>query len=130
VWIQRAQRNSGGLDSEPRLESIARDARGFDDGVRTQILDDVAKRDVGGRQNDAELVRREHHRNARSRQRAQHFRVTGKVVASREQGRFVDGGGHDSVDGSGLRHFDRTLDGEPTEHSGERRVRARPPLPD
>jgi hypothetical protein len=34
VRVERAQRNSRRGDSEPPLQPVARDARGFDDGIR------------------------------------------------------------------------------------------------
>jgi len=130
VRIEGAQRNSRCLDSEPRLKPIARDARCFDDGRRAQSLGDAAKGNVGRRQHNAELVRREHHRNAGSSQRSQHLGVAGKVVSAREQRCLVDGSGHNPIDFSRLRHLHSALDREAAEHSCQRRVRFGPPLAD
>jgi len=64
VRIESAQRNSRRRNSEPGLQPVTGDARGFDDGSCAQILCYAAKRNVGRREHHPELVRRKHHRDA------------------------------------------------------------------
>jgi hypothetical protein len=130
VRIESAQRNSRRRNSEPRLQPVACDASGFDDTRRGQILRYAVKRDVGRREHHPELVRCEHHRNARSGEGCKHFGVTGKIVAARMQRSLIDWSGHNSFDRSGLRHLHGPLDCQSAELARERRVRPGPPLPD
>jgi hypothetical protein len=130
VWIERAQCDARGFQPKPLLKSIARDARGFDDRVRAQFIDDAAERNVGRRQNDAQLVGGEHHRNARSGKPAEHLGVTGKIVAAGVQRRLVDRSGHDSLNRSVLRHGYRSLDRQAAQVTSDRGIRARRPASD
>jgi len=130
VRIESAQRNSRRCNSEPPLQPVTRDARGFDNRSCAQILSYAAKRNVGGRENHAKLVRREHHRDAGPGQASKHLRVTGKIVAALVQRGFVDGSGHDSLDGSRLRHRHGSFDCQSAELARERRVRSGHPMPD
>jgi hypothetical protein len=110
VRVESAQRDPRRFNPEPGLQPTARDARGFNDGLRAQIFDDAAKGNVGRGKHDAELVRREHHRDARSSQRCEHLGVTGEVITPSQKRRLVDGTGHDSFDVSRLRHLHGSLD--------------------
>jgi len=123
VRIERAQRDSWRCDSKPALEPIARDAGRFHDGFRAQSLGDAAKRDVSGREHHAKLVRGEHHRHAGPGQAPEHFRVTGKIVATGVKRGFVDGSGDDSFHGSRLRHLHGSHNCESAELARERSAR-------
>jgi len=115
VWIESAQRYSRRRNSEPRLQSVARDARGLDDGSCAQILRHAAKRDMGCREHHAKLLGGKHHRDARPGESSEHLGVTGEIVTARVQRSLVDGSGHNSFDVSRLRHLNGTLDRQPTE---------------
>jgi hypothetical protein len=130
VRIQSAQRNSRRRDSEPCAEAFARDARSFDDGRRAQILSDAAKWNVCRCKHHTQLVGRKHHGDAGRSQCSEHLGVAGIVVASRKQRRFIDGGGDDSFDVSGLCHLNGPFDCESAEHAREGDVRAGPPVAD
>jgi hypothetical protein len=83
VRVESAQRDSRRFNSEPGLQPAVRDARGLDDGGCAQFLDDAPKWNVRRGEHYAELIRREHHRDARSSQRCEHLGVTGEVIPPR-----------------------------------------------
>jgi len=74
---------------------------------------------VGRGENDAELVRREHHRDAGTGQMRQHFRVPRKVISAGEECGLVDRRRDYAVDFSSHRHFHRALDREARQLSGQ-----------
>jgi hypothetical protein len=112
VWIERAERDPRLRDPEPALQTFPGNARGLGNRFRGQLLAHVAQLDVGRRKNDAELVGREHHRDSRSGQMRQHFRVPRIVVSAGEQCRLVDRRRDNAVGFAGHRHFHRALDRE------------------
>jgi hypothetical protein len=118
VRVERAQRDSGLHDTEPLLQSIARDARRLDYRFCAQLFGDASESDMGRRQNDAKLIRSQHHRDARTGEGPEHFGVAGIVVSTGVESRLVDRGGHDSFDHSRARHLDCSLDREASELSG------------
>jgi len=80
--IQRAQRDPRLRDAEPAAQTLTRKSGGFGYRFHRQLLDHFAQGDVGCCQHHAELVRGEHHRDARAGEMPQHFRVSGIVVAA------------------------------------------------
>jgi hypothetical protein len=82
---------------------------------------------VGRGENDAELVRREHHRDAGTRQMRQHFRVPRIVVPTSKKRRLVDRRCHNAVHFPGHRHFHGALDREARQLSRQRGAAVRTP---
>jgi len=80
--IQRAERDPRLRDSEPAAQTLARQSGRSSYRFRGQLLDHVVERNMSRRQHHAELVRREHHRDARAREVPQHLGVSGIVVAT------------------------------------------------
>ena len=72
----------------------------------------------------------EHHRDRAASERRQHLGVAGKVVAAREQGRFVYRSSDDAVDLPGKSQLDSALDGAARDLASVCRTTARSPLPD
>jgi hypothetical protein len=119
VRIERAKRDPWLRDSEPAAQAITRNARCIRYRGGSQFFAHFAERNVGCRQNDAELIGREHHRDARSRQMRQHFRVSGKVVATGEQSGLVDRCRDNAVHFSCHRHFRCALDRQASQLSSQ-----------
>jgi len=67
VWIERAQRDARLGDVKPVAQPGTRDARRFADRLGIQRPNHLAQGNVCRRQNYAELVRSQHHCDARAR---------------------------------------------------------------
>jgi len=127
VRIQRAKSNARLGDAEPLLQSFTSQTRGFNYRIGAQLLDYAAQRNVRRRQHHAKLVGCEHHRYSRSGEAAEHFSVSGEIVAAGVERRLVDRSGHDSIHYSRNGHLHRALDCETAQLSRERCARLRPP---
>lgn len=105
VRIERAECDPRLTDAEPAAQSISRDARGLCYRGGSQLLAHLAQRNVRRGKNDAKLIRREHHRDAGTRQVRQHFRVPRIVISACEQCRLVDRRRDNAVNASRHRQF-------------------------
>jgi hypothetical protein len=125
--IQRAERDPWLRDPEPAAQPFTSNARRFRYRRRSQLLANVAQRNVRRRENDAQLVGREHHRDSRSGQMREHLRVPRIVVAASEECRLVDRRRDNAFDFSRHRHFHGALDREARQLSGQLRAGVRTP---
>jgi len=128
VRVQRTESESRIVDGEPFLEATARHVGRIDNRFEGESLANIAQRDVGRRQHDPQLVRRQHHRHPRSSELGEHLCMAGVVVAAREQRRLVDRRGDDAIDVSVHRQLHRPLDGEAAQLSRGRHAHLCPPV--
>jgi hypothetical protein len=112
VRIQRAERDPWLRDAEPAAQPFPSNSRGLGNRFRGQLLAHFAQRNVGRGENDTEPVGREHHRDTRTREVRQHFRVPRIVVAAGQECGLVDRRCDNAVDISRHRYFHRSLDRE------------------
>jgi hypothetical protein len=84
---------------------------------------------MGGSQHHAELVGRQHHRDARPGEAREHLSVSGKIVTARQKRRLVDRSSDNSLDFAGDGHFHRAFDCESAQLARETGCRSSLPLP-
>jgi len=120
VRVQRAKRDARLTDSQPLAQTVTRNPRGIENRIARQRSRDVAERDMGSGEHDAQLIRRQHHRHTGTRELRQHLGVTGIIVTARQQCSFVDRSGYYPVDVPRNRQRDGSLDGETTDFPGRR----------
>jgi len=118
VGIERAERDSRLGDSEPLPQAVASDASSVRYRLGRQPARHLAQRQVGRGEYHPQLVRRQHHRDARAGELRQHLGVTRKIVATGEERCLVDRRGDDPIDFAGRSELHCALDGEAAESSG------------
>src|SRR5205085_582710 len=97
VRVERTESNARLGDSEPLSQALACNASDISYGFDRQLLRYVAQWKMRRSKHHAQLVRSEHHRHLRASQLRQHLGVTGKIVAARQQRRFIYRSSDDSV---------------------------------
>ena len=119
VGIEAGDADAGALDAEAQAGFVGE----LDDGEDAVLGDGVAgvaKGDVGGDVDDAEIVRGEHHGEiVGPGEVGEDFGVAGKVVAGEDEGFLVDWGGDGGVDFAGEGEVDQGFDGAESGVAGQ-----------
>ena len=129
VRVERAERQPRLGDAEPLLQRGAGDLAGAHDPVGGEQQRHIAKRDVGGDQDHAQAVARQHHRDvAAAGEVRQPFGVSGKRKTGEMQGMLLHRCGDDGVDFAAQGEPGGLLDGASGDQPGFDRGRAHQPV--
>jgi len=130
MGVECAERDFWIRNAEPILKTIARDLRRGDDRVARHGGGHFTQRQMGGGQDNAELVGREHHCDARSGESGEHLGMSGIIEAAGEQRPLVYGSGDDARNRSFFCEIHSALDCETAKSARELRVAAGFPFTD
>jgi len=117
VWVEGAESDARLGDPQPVLQAVAGDPCRIDDCRASQCPRHISERQVRSHQHHSQLVRGQHHRHVRFRQRRQHLGVSRIIVSTGVQRGLIDWSGNDTVNFSGSRHRRGALDGKSTQPS-------------